>query len=110
MNRMQIKKCRENEIRRLADRYDGDFDNAALLYKRLVRFTLRWYRWATVQASEKLTGYRLKQHVHEGELLGNMHDRLTCDLKPYGLHLDYPGLYPSLYDEHGNHGCDLFWY
>ena len=110
MNRAQIKKCRENEIRRLASYHDGDFDAAKKLYNRLVRFSLRFYRWATINCSEKLTGYRLKMHVHEGHLLGNMHDRLTSDLQPYGLHIDYPGLYPTIYSENGNHACELFWY
>lgn len=110
MTRNEIKKCRENEIRRLADLHDGDLVAAKKLYNRLVRFSLRWCRWATIQCSENPKGYRLKMHVHEGHLLGNMHDRLTSDLKPYGLHIDYPGLYPTIYNENGNHACELFWY
>jgi hypothetical protein len=110
MNRSQIKACRENEIRRLASYHDGDFAAAKKLYNRLVRFSLRFYRWATINCSEKPTGYRLKQHVREGLLLGNMHDKLTSDLQPYGLHIDYPGLYPTIYSEHNDHACELFWY
>ena len=110
MNRKQIKKCRENEIRRLASYYDGDFNTAEKLYNRLVRFCLRWYRWATIQCSENPKGYARIQLIHEGQLLGKMHDKLTSDLQPYGLHLDYPGLYPTIYSEHNDHACELFWY
>lgn len=112
MTRNEIKKCRENEIRRLASYHDGDFDAAKKLYNRLVRFSLRWYRWATIQCNgfKGLTNYQRRMVIHEGHLLGNMHDRLTSDLQPYGLHIDYPGLYPTIYSENGNHACELFWY
>lgn len=112
MNRSQIKACRENEIRRLASYHDGDFAAAKKLYNRLVRFSLRWYRWATIQCNgmKGFSNYQRIAHLHEGQLLSQMHDRLSDDLKPYGLHIDYPGLYPTLYSENGSHGCELFWY
>lgn len=112
MNHTQIKKCRENEIRRLASYYDGDFDAAKKLYNRLVRFSLRYYRWATETCNglKGLTNYQRRMVVHEGELLGKLCDKLISDLKPYGLHIDFPGLYPTIYNERGNHSCELFWY
>ena len=110
MNRTQIKKCRENEIRRLADRFDGDFAKATSLYNRCVRFTLRWYRWATIDVSENLKGYQRELHLHERDLLHNVYAKLTSELEPYGLHFDFNGLYPTIYDKHNNHGPELFWY
>ena len=110
MTNEQIKRCRANEIRFMARMLDGDNELAERLYKRCVRFMLRYGRWSTVDVSENLTGYQLEMHEHEGDLLRNLERILNDELGRYGLHFEHNGLYPTLYTNDGNHGPWLITY
>lgn len=106
-NRKQIKAIRRNEIRILAELGKVDIETATSLYNRLIRFSLRWNRWATINCSENVTGYALKLHKHEHELLENLARDLSNELTAYGLEMTFPGLYPWV---SGARNIELVWY
>jgi hypothetical protein len=103
----QIKAIRNNEIAHLAELGNVGIKTATSLYNRLVRFSLRWYRWATIDCSENLTGRALESHEHEGNLLKGMAHELGNELEDYGLEMTFPGLYPWI---GGARTIELVWY
>ena len=112
---MNVKKVRDNEIRRLAERGDGDVKKARHLYNRCIRFALRYGRWSEAGANggygnTRFTRREIEQHNHEYDLLVKLIDNIEKELRPYGLRFEFPGLYPILTDYNGNHGPWLYWY
>jgi len=103
----QVKAIRNNEIAHLAELGNVGIKTATSLYNRLVRFSLRWHRWATIECSENLTGHALESHEHEGRLLEGAAAKLSTELEDYGLEMTFPGLYPWI---DGARIIELVWY
>jgi hypothetical protein len=112
MNRNETKACRRHNIDRLAQLGGVSERTATNLYNRCVRYCLRYFRWGEEQAngSGHYSKWQWEAHEHEGELLKALGKRLGDELKDYGLEWEYPGLYPVLVDERGNHAVELLWY
>ena len=112
MNSSQIKACRDNQIRILAARKDGDEQAARSLYYRCVRFYLRVYRYSEMRANgpSHYSKWKWEWCEHEGKLIVSHWNRLNTELMPYGLMWECPGLYPILVDENNNNPVELFWY
>lgn len=108
----EIKACRQRNIELLAARKDGDEFAAKHLYNRCIRYCRRHFRWGEMRAngSGHYSKWQWEAHEHEGELLKALGKRLGDELRDYGLEWEYPGLYPVLIDERGNHAVELLWY
>jgi len=108
----EIKTCREHQIRALASRKDGDEFAAKHMYNRCVRYCKRYFRWGEMRAngSGHYSKWQWEHHGREGELLAALGKKLDNELVAYGLKWEYPGLYPVLIDERGNHAVELLWY
>lgn len=104
---LNVKKCQSGNIAMLASLGDGDVEKAASLYRRCVRYCLRYFRWGEA-AHSKHTNW--DDHEHEGELLRNLGKRLDEELGEYGLEWEYPGLYPVIVKHDGEMGPELVWY
>ena len=103
----EVKTLRLRNIERLAS---YGFENPTSLYNRIVRFARRYFRWGEDHCNGHLTGWRLDEHEHEGELLAKLGDHLNCELLEHGLWLTYPGLYPEVTSEGDCHPIELVWY
>ena len=112
MTNEQVKRCRENQIKRLASLGDGDIERARRMYFRCVRFCLRFFRWGEESANgaSHYSRWTWEAHEHEGELLAKLRKRMDNELEAYGLEWEIPGLYPILIDKVGNNVIELFWY
>ena len=113
MTNEQVKACRARQVARLAEMMGGDAEGAASLYRRCVRYSLRFMRWGEANCSGdyRKSPIKLKMHQHERELLGNLGKRLNDELAKCGLEFEYPGLYPAIVsiDNHENE-LELFYY
>ena len=112
MTSNEIKTCRRHNIERLGQLGGVNERTATSLYNRCVRYCLRYFRWGEMSAngSGHYSKWQWENHEHEGELLKALGKRLDDELKAYGLEWEYPGLYPILIDERGNHAVELIWY
>lgn len=109
---LNVKKCQRNSIAKLASLGDGDIEKATSLYRRCVRYCLRYFRWGEMSANGAghYSKWQWEDHEHEGELLRKLGKRLDSELDEYGLEWEYPGLYPIIVEHNGEHGPELVWY
>lgn len=112
MTNAQVKAIQARQIEQLAQAGGGDEQRAKAkcLYRRLVRFVKRYYRWGERGHDSYYMRYWAEDHEREGELLAAIGKRLDGELAAYGMHLSYPGLYPIVKFENGAWAIDLVWY
>lgn len=106
---LSVKQLREQELEKFNKRYINDYEKARNLINRLYRLSGLNSRLCEYDNDERYCNSKYVNNQHNKE--DRMIQRLKNDLKPYGLTIFYPGIYPIIISiETKEHALNTYYY